>query len=152
MEIRVSTAEETRKLAIDLATEVLSSKREAACIIFLKGDLGSGKTTFTQGLAQGLNAHHKVKSPTFVLMREYSFNWPDGKDGILYHLDCYRLNNQAQMDALAIDEILKDQNNIVVIEWPEKTFENKPGGIIEVSFRHGDKEGERIININKDGK
>lgn len=83
-------------------------------IIFLYGDLGSGKTTFTQLLLKHLNYQGRVKSPTYAIYESYeltNFN--------LIHMDLYRLSSPEELFYLAIDEII-DNCNIVIIEWPEK--------------------------------
>ena len=83
-------------------------------VVFLNGDLGSGKTTFTQLLLKHLNYQGRVKSPTYAIYESYEltkFN--------LIHMDLYRLSSPEELFYLAIDEII-DNNNIVIIEWPEK--------------------------------
>lgn len=84
-------------------------------VLFLVGDLGSGKTCFVQGLAMGLDipAHTKVTSPTFTLHAEYR--------GRLYlnHLDLYRLEEAAAMAGLGLEDMLADSQAVTAVEWPE---------------------------------
>ncbi len=86
-------------------------------IVFLYGELGVGKTTFTKGLAIGLNIKVRITSPTFILHRIYSTDFKDIKT--LHHIDLYRLqeNNIKSFDVV---DVIEDFSGIAVIEWPEK--------------------------------
>jgi tRNA threonylcarbamoyladenosine biosynthesis protein TsaE len=83
-------------------------------LICLEGDLGSGKTTFVQGLAAGWGTLDQVSSPTYVLVNLYRH--PMGKR--LYHVDSYRLKNSAEAEDLDLDAMLA--NGSMVIEWAER--------------------------------
>lgn len=111
MKLKTKTGEETQALGRDLAKEV-----ESGGLICLYGDLGAGKTTFTQGLARELGVEETVVSPTFIIMRQYKTKV--GK--MLYHIDLYRLNDLEEARKIGIEEIIGREGNIVVIEWPEK--------------------------------
>lgn len=86
----------------------------AGDIVFLKGDLGSGKTTFTQILLKELGYTKRVKSPTYAIYENYIF-----KERSVIHMDLYRLSSPEELYYLAIDEIF-DGTNTVIIEWPDK--------------------------------
>jgi len=105
-----------KKFGADFAKQLKGGE-----ILALMGELGAGKTTFTQGLAVGLGLKGKITSPTFVIMNEYSLNSkfqiPNSK---LFHLDAYRLKDEKDMDALGVAELLNDSKNIVVIEWANR--------------------------------
>lgn len=107
--------EETKKIANKFAQEILKNRRP--CVISLSGELGSGKTTFVQGFAEGLGIREKIISPTFVLVREHKI---PGTTRILYHVDLYRLDTEKDFQGLGLKEILNDPKNIVLIEWAEK--------------------------------
>ena len=111
-------------------------------IVTLRGDLGSGKTTFTQGFAKGLGIERRIISPTFVMVRKYEVrnmkqegeNPPltpprEGKDKKkdsfidFYHVDLYRTTSMQEIDGLGLREILADKSNVVVIEWAERLGE-----------------------------
>jgi len=82
----------TKRIAKELAKTILKSpKRKRALVLALKGELGTGKTSFVQGLAKGLGVTGNILSPTFLIVRKYQL--PNTKH--LYHIDCYRLKNQA---------------------------------------------------------
>lgn len=87
---------------------------QAGDVIYLQGDLGTGKTTFTQMLLKQMGYHKRVKSPTYAIYECYQLPIAN-----VYHLDLYRLSNPEELYYLAIDEIFNN-NNIVIVEWPEK--------------------------------
>jgi len=89
-------------------------------LICLQGDLGAGKTTLVQGLAQGWGAVDPVSSPTFVLVNVY--RRPDA--GQLFHLDAYRLESAAEAEELDLDTLL--EQGPLVVEWPERIAASLP--------------------------
>jgi tRNA threonylcarbamoyladenosine biosynthesis protein TsaE len=101
--------EQTRRLGIRLGA--LLKPGDLVC---LSGDLGSGKTTLVQGLAQGFGSLDFVSSPTFVLCNEY--RRPNGQ--VLFHLDAYRLSGAPEAEDLDFDRMIED--GVLVIEWPER--------------------------------
>ena len=108
--ITTASAAETRALAAELAAALPPDTALA-----LHGDLGVGKTTFVQGLAQGLGVRAQVTSPTFAIYAVYP-----GRERKLVHLDAYRLENELQLEELLLDEFLTSPW-CLAIEWPEKT-------------------------------
>jgi tRNA threonylcarbamoyladenosine biosynthesis protein TsaE len=95
---------------------------QAGDVLWLSGDLGSGKTTFTQGLGRALGIAVPIVSPTFVLIREYAGRLP------LYHIDLYRLDNPREALNLGLRDYL-DGDGVCVIEWAERfdTHGDLPG-------------------------
>lgn len=93
-------------------------------VIALTGNLGSGKTTFVQGFAEGLGISNRIISPTFILMRSYKIEDKGGFEA-LYHLDLYRLEGDVKREVLNLgfEEILENPKNIILIEWAEKIKE-----------------------------
>lgn len=110
----------------------------------LVGDLGSGKTTFVQGLAMGLGIKERLISPTFILLREYQK--PSG--GNLYHVDLYRLEQVTKDDlaTLGILDFAKDKKNVILVEWADKAKSLLPENTIWVNFENLG-ENERRITI-----
>jgi tRNA threonylcarbamoyladenosine biosynthesis protein TsaE len=106
-----SSAEETHKLG-----KSVGQKLKGGEILALFGDLGSGKTTFVKGLAQGLGIKRRVISPTFTIERIYKAD----KRLTLYHLDLYRLDEVDEATKMEINEIISDSKNVIVIEWADK--------------------------------
>lgn len=107
------------------------------------GDLGSGKTTFTQGLAEGLGIKRRITSPTFIIVRKYNI-----KEGDFYHIDLYRTQTKEDILGLGIDSLIKDKENIIALEWAEKISDFLPKKRIEINFNYLD-ENKREIIISK---
>lgn len=131
-------AEETKNIARELASTLKGGET-----IALLGDLGSGKTTFVQGLAAALGSTARVTSPTFTVMHEY----PCDKGVIrrIVHIDLYRFTDEKDLRALALDDERRD-DTIIVIEWPNViAFDFSPD--VTVTFAHGEGENEREIKI-----
>ncbi|MDU1028307.1 MAG: tRNA (adenosine(37)-N6)-threonylcarbamoyltransferase complex ATPase subunit type 1 TsaE [Clostridiales bacterium] len=107
--MQLSDPSEMRAVAQDLAAVLRPGD-----VILLKGDLGAGKTTWTQGLAKGLGVIEEVTSPTFVIISEYhSGRLP------LYHIDAYRLEDPAEAENLGLPELFEG-DGVTVVEWPER--------------------------------
>ena len=139
MKAITNSSQETKQLAADLAKRITAST-----VLCLYGDLGAGKTTFTQGLAEFFGIK-RTTSPTFVLMRQYDINF---KLKRLYHIDLYRLDNIEEIKALGIAEIMRDKNNLVVIEWADKMKELLPKKRIDLYFKYID-DTKREVTINE---
>ena len=127
-ERRTESPEQTESLA-----ERLGRLLQPGDVIALVGELGSGKTLFSQGLARGLEVPETfyITSPTFVIINEYPGKIP------FYHLDLYRVGNAAEFSELGIEEILYGQG-AVAIEWPERLGENLPAERLEVHLEFSD--------------
>lgn len=123
---RLEDPRSTQKLA-----QELSSFLEKGDILGLRGNLGSGKTTFVQGLAQGLKIlnGHAVSSPTFALIHEYSCSKTP-----LFHMDFYRLSQDSEAETLGLDLYLQGQG-ICAIEWFEKAQALLPKDFLEIEFQ-----------------
>ncbi|MBY0472978.1 tRNA (adenosine(37)-N6)-threonylcarbamoyltransferase complex ATPase subunit type 1 TsaE [Patescibacteria group bacterium] len=129
------------------ASMARSDLASRAVIVALRGDLGAGKTTFTQALARELGIEDAVQSPTYVLMKSYPINFEGFKK--LIHIDAYRLDKPEEFSALAPDTFLHDSENLVVIEWPERVESVLPTPDLLLNFKHTDSEEERHIEIEK---
>ena len=123
-----------------------SEKLEAGDTLLLFGDLGSGKTTFTQGLAQGLGIKDRILSPTFVLQRIHDV--PKINIKYLNHIDLYRIETPVEIENLGLTEMFEDRNTINVIEWAERLKNFTPKKGYKLSFKYKD-ENERKIVIEK---
>lgn len=141
----------TKELGHFLLNHIYLNTRKNALVIGLEGELGAGKTTFVQGLAHILGIKAKVKSPTFNLMKKYPIPKTKNQElrttNFLYHLDCYRLKDHNDLLVLGIKDILKDKDNVLVIEWPEKVKKILPKKYIKIKIEHVS-EGQRKIKIN----
>src|SRR3990167_10943543 len=120
-------SEQTQKVGQEFAARLnlvqgSTLTKKGAFVVALYGDLGSGKTTFTQGLAEGLGIKRRIISPTFIIVRNYELGIKNQELGRinLYHIDLYRIESEEDVESLGIEEIVKDPRNVVVIEWAEK--------------------------------
>jgi tRNA threonylcarbamoyladenosine biosynthesis protein TsaE len=132
------SADETRAIGADLA-----GRLRAGDIVLLRGDLGAGKTTLTQGIARGLGVEAAVQSPTFTLVAEYSAPLI-GSDAQLIHIDLYRLEGAADLDSVGLDEYLEQSESVVVIEWPDRADVTTFPPYWSVRIEIGGDDGRRI--------
>lgn len=95
----------------------LSPQENGATVLGLYGDLGAGKTSFTQGIAQALGVSDAVVSPTFVIEKIYTLE--NKKFSHLIHIDAYRIEKVEEMLHLGWKEIISNKENIIIVEWPE---------------------------------
>ena len=115
-------------------------------VLLLDGDLGAGKTTFTQGLARAMGVGEAVTSPTFSLVRSY----PTAFGVELIHVDVYRLDTLADIIALGLPEMLED-GAVAVIEWGEKAAPALGSEHLDIRFALTDLDGERRLDIGPSG-
>lgn len=125
--IVTTSFQETQQLG-----ETFAKTLQGGEVLALHGDLGSGKTTFVQGLAKGLGIEQKIISPTFIIMRTYQRR----KEKYFYHVDLYRIESEHDVEGLGLLELMHDSNNIVVLEWPEKIANFLPEKRIDVIFEY----------------
>lgn len=110
-------------------------------VICLEGDLGAGKTTFTQGLAAALGVTGRVTSPTFCIVQEHS-----GEGKLLVHMDLYRLHGEEDVEAIGWEDYLA-RGAIMVVEWPERAGSLIPNNAYHITFRYREGEENRTISI-----
>ena len=145
MDERVSSAEyqittrsvdETRKLG-----ETIGAVVTAGTVLALYGDLGSGKTSFVQGLGRGLGVpdDYYITSPSYTLINEYPGRF------LLYHIDLYRIANPVDIEDIGLYEIL-EEDGVVAIEWAEKMGKHLPSNHVKLQFEIID-DKSRKINI-----
>jgi len=114
-------------------------------VVLLVGTLGSGKTCFVQGLAQGLHITQSIHSPTYVYVHPYK-----GKQGNFYHIDLYRVPSIEKLQAIGVEDLLFDGSNIMAIEWPQLILQHYDclsfRRIFSITFtrQHGDKRKIKI--------
>jgi tRNA threonylcarbamoyladenosine biosynthesis protein TsaE len=109
---------ETQEIAQAFLGYIEPSKT-GATVLFLSGDLGSSKTTFTQSLAKALGVKDAVISPTFILEKRYTVK-KHPHFTKLVHIDAYRFDMPEEAEVLRLQETISDPHLLVVIEWPEK--------------------------------
>lgn len=111
----------------------LSPLKRGATLVTFSGELGAGKTAFAKAIARFLGVEETVTSPTFVLEKVYLL--PEGRPfRRLVHIDAYRLEKGADLAPLGFDELMKDQSNLILFEWPERVGDALPVPTTSVSF------------------
>ncbi|MBP2241839.1 tRNA threonylcarbamoyladenosine biosynthesis protein TsaE [Cytobacillus eiseniae] len=123
--------EETMSFAKRLAELLLPGD-----VIALEGDLGAGKTTFTKGLALGLEIKRNVNSPTFTIIKEYQGRMP------LYHMDVYRVKDS--FEDLGFDEYFEG-NGVTVVEWAHLIKDQLPSELLSISLFLGENGARKIV-------
>jgi tRNA threonylcarbamoyladenosine biosynthesis protein TsaE len=156
MKIVSKSLSDTQKIAKDFIGKISMGVYNTALVVGLYGDLGSGKTTFTQAVAKIFDIKDDITSPTFVIEKIYDIEHPsqiksqfDGasKDfKKLVHIDAYRLDSAKELSALDWDKTLADSRNIIFIEWPERVLEVLPKNHAKINFKFLS-ENEREIEI-----
>ena len=147
-QITTRTVQETHKLG-----KTIGQRIKHPLVIGLSGDLGSGKTAFVQGLAEGLEVpdEYYITSPTFTLVNEYPGRFP------LIHIDLYRLDGIHDLEDIGLDELLYDQA-VIAIEWAEKMSHQLLDEHLTLTFEIIDDDdrkiglkafGHSIVNITK---
>lgn len=137
VELRTNSEEETRRLG-----EIIGKNLDQGDIVALIGDLGSGKTCMTKGIAKslGVSDQYEITSPTFTIINEYP--------GIMtfWHVDAYRLESSRDMIDAGFEDFFSS-GGVVVIEWAEKIMDILPRNTLFVSFEYVD-ETTRIVRIS----
>ena len=112
--------------------------------IFMVGDLGSGKTTFTKGFAAGLGFSNKVQSPTYPILNEYCH-----RNNFIYHFDLYRLKSISEFLEIGGIEYLSNTNGICIIEWPELINNFDIEKKFKIHFKVNKSDSSRTIEVYK---
>lgn len=131
--------DDTRELAAQIAPLLRPGD-----LLLLAGDLGAGKTAFTQGLGRALGVTQPITSPTFTLMRSYEGNVR------LLHIDVYRLDYLQEITDLGIPELVDDEA-VAVVEWGDVAEAVLPTDFLEVQISYGEGDEERHINLQAVG-
>ena len=142
MERIVETLEELDAEAARFV-RTITPRETGATLITLSGELGAGKTAFVKAIAQALGVGETVTSPTFVLEKIYALKdtaCPSVADGHavsfkrLVHIDAYRLEGGATLAPLGFDELMKDPDNLILLEWPERVADALPPATIALTL------------------
>lgn len=120
----------------------LASKLNKSDIVVLTGELGSGKTKFTEGFLEFFGLEKEISSPTFTIVNEYN-----AENGLnIYHFDVYRLSDTEEFYAIGGEEYF--ENGICIIEWGEIILDALPKDYIHITFeKNSENENERILKI-----
>lgn len=134
----IDNVEEMKMFAAHIASLLLPGD-----VVLLEGDLGAGKTTFTQGVAVALGVKKNVNSPTFTIIKEYKGKYP------LYHMDVYRLGPDSEED-LGFDEYFYGEG-ISIVEWAHLIEGQLPDEYIKINIYHTGLDGQREIVLTIEG-
>ncbi|MBX4181436.1 tRNA (adenosine(37)-N6)-threonylcarbamoyltransferase complex ATPase subunit type 1 TsaE [Candidatus Parcubacteria bacterium] len=115
MDIHSHSFEETKQVAQQFLNTI--SIGERGTVIALQGDLGAGKTAFSQAIGEVVGVTESMQSPTFVIMKVYEIDFKGFKN--LIHIDAYRIEKESELLHLGWNEIIKEPENLVLIEWPK---------------------------------
>lgn len=130
--IVTKSAEETKKFGEKFGHSFLAGEgADRPRVVCLWGELGSGKTTFVQGVAKGLGISARLLSPTFIIVRHYQI--PDNPFR-MYHLDLYRINHEEDAVAVGFPDMIADPHAIVIVEWPERLGRLLPEKRVDIRF------------------
>ncbi|MGE5375118.1 MAG: tRNA (adenosine(37)-N6)-threonylcarbamoyltransferase complex ATPase subunit type 1 TsaE [Bacteroidota bacterium] len=140
VEFLSQSPDQTRRIGICLGRAL-----QPGDVICLQGDLGAGKTTFVQGIAQGWGSQDAVSSPTFILVNVYR----DAGQGQLFHLDAYRLDSVLEAEELDLNSMMAQ--GPLLVEWPERMESLIPGERLWIMLDHVDQE-ERQMKFMSHGK
>jgi tRNA threonylcarbamoyladenosine biosynthesis protein TsaE len=132
--------EDTREIGAQVATLA-----QPGDVLVLAGDLGAGKTTFTQGFGRGLDIAERITSPTFTLVRSY-----DGSRLQLHHIDLYRLDDPIEVLDLGLPELI-DEDAVLLIEWGDRAVPILGPDFLELRFEFGEDDDERRLNFTAVG-
>ena len=137
MELITKSPQETQRLGSKVAADLRGGE-----ILALSGELGSGKTTFVQGLAKTLGIKQRIISPTYILVRRY-----DLKEKFLYHVDLYRFEKNVikEIKNIGLEEMWDNPNSITVIEWAEKIKDIIPKSATWIYFENIGKNKRKIV-------
>lgn len=126
---------------------LIGERIPAGVVLCLDGDLGAGKTLFTQNLALGMGVEDEVTSPTFTIMNIYNGRVP------LCHFDLYRLEQEFELDDIGFYDYVSDPDGVVAIEWAEKFVDLLPEDyiLIEICRHSDDDENVRLLNFSLRG-
>lgn len=136
-----NSLEQTQRIAKDFLNG-LEKKSDEACIVGLYGNLGSGKTTFTQFLAKELGITEPITSPTFVIEKIYETK--HSQFARLIHIDAYRLESGRELQTLNFEELVDNPNNLILIEWPENVKEILPENHLKIFCEFVDENSRRF--------
>jgi tRNA threonylcarbamoyladenosine biosynthesis protein TsaE len=143
--IITSNENETMAAGGELAKEILGVQSDRSIIIFLEGELGAGKTTFTKGILKGFDYQELVKSPTYNLVEIH-----ETKNYKVFHFDLYRISKPIELEEIGIDEYLKESGSVSIFEWPKngEAVLPSPDFHVQISYKDTDQNNKRELSIS----
>ena len=143
--IVTSNENETMAAGRELAKEILGIQSDRSIIIFLEGELGAGKTTFTKGILKGFDYQELVKSPTYNLVEIH-----ETKNHKVFHFDLYRISEPIELEEIGVDEYLKELGSVSIFEWPKngEAVLPSPDFHVQISYKDTDQNSKRELSIS----
>ena len=130
-----NSEKETEEFAAKIAQGL-----KAPAVVTLSGDLGAGKTVFSRGFARALGVVGPISSPTFTIVQEYDID-----NGLLYHMDLYRISDDEEALSFGIEEYINDSQSICLIEWPQRLSWLLPEDTMKIELEHVSENQRKII-------
>jgi tRNA threonylcarbamoyladenosine biosynthesis protein TsaE len=130
---------------INVVLAQVADSPEGNLVVALEGDLGAGKTTFTQELGKALGVQELITSPTFTIMKQYDLGGSEVDS--LVHIDAYRIESEEELSPLHIESIMKQPKTIVCVEWPEQIRGVVPSDALKISISIIEDE-KRVVTIS----
>jgi len=127
------------EVAQDAFGRRLAGCLKAPCVVYLDGDLGTGKTTLVRGVLRELGHHGSVRSPTYTLLEPYDLGTLR-----LFHLDLYRLGDPEELEYLGLRDLL-DADSVLFVEWPRRGIGVLPPADLEIRFAYS--ESGRVLEL-----
>ena len=140
-----SDESDTISAGVELSESISKLITKKSVVVFLEGDLGAGKTTFTKGILKGLGYEELVKSPTFNLVEIHEID-----ECKIFHFDLYRINEEIELEEIGLDEYLQERKAVCIFEWP-KIAENlipKPDFHVSIAYTSPSVSNDRKIVIS----
>ena len=140
-----SDESDTISAGVELSESISKLITKKSVVVFLEGDLGAGKTTFTKGILKGLGYGELVKSPTFNLVEIHVID-----ECKIFHFDLYRINEEIELEEIGLDEYLQERKAVCIFEWP-KIAENlipKPDFHVSIAYTSPSVSNDRKIVIS----
>ena len=140
-----SDESDTISAGVKLSESISKLITKKSVVVFLEGDLGAGKTTFTKGILKGLGYEELVKSPTFNLVEIHEID-----ECKIFHFDLYRINEEIELEEIGLDEYLQERKAVCIFEWP-KIAENlipKPDFHVSIAYTSPSVSNDRKIVIS----
>ena len=131
---------DTRRLADEFLNPL--RPREKATVVALEGDLGTGKTTFTQAVGELIGVEDRMQSPTFIIEKIYKIDWRGFEN--LIHIDAYRIEEEKELLHLGWAELVAEKENLIFIEWPENVLGILPKDAKKINFKFIDENSREI--------